>query len=492
MRDPRESSSALLETAAPGSGLVRRRAAWPLRLSVLGGVALLSLGLAGCASNQPMKVTEGGEAAGLSIGYQAPDRRGAGYYGLLQPEGSGWSLVGLGTEPPQRTRADQEILFVSQDLKLAQPAFVDKAGEHAFNCAAGPQAVPAGVPGLASYSACGSTRFASTMASATVARNILAVLPTVVTAGTSRSLDRPAVEEALRLSGLMPQLRRVAAAREALDRSLAALTQAELALGRRAEAEVRYDYFVADRSGLFGRPDPALDRLVQVSLPNLATSWRDEIGQLSGQTTSADALAAAYAGLAARISSATAALPQTFAVKLQCGATQHGVFALALTCPPQAAWSDIVAGRKVPLVVEVLTATPRRLQPKFLYADDALQVQVEGNGLQLTNRTASFIEVREVSCYVDNEITTRRWTRDGDTLTLPPNGQLKPALSRNEVCGDAALRKLQLQALRVTELKGRALRFGVAVKYRRAGEAVDRTLYQQRDYPLEALVREAI
>ena len=100
---------------------------------------------------------------------------------------------------------------------------------------------------------------------------------------------------------------------------------------------------------------------------------------------------------------------------------------------PRVRWSDIKQGQKV---------APRELAPSFAHGDDALQIRVDGRELQFVNRSSVYLEVREVSCYVDGEIGTRRWSSVEDQLSLPPMGQLKHPIRQSDVCRDAAACKL--------------------------------------------------
>lgn len=443
--------------------------------------------LAGCAGNKPVSVATPAGAPPLSIGYRIPPQRGPGYHVLLQPQGAAWQVLRFGTDKPARTQDSQEILFISRDGRWVQPAF-DYAEQHTyFSCSA-----LAKDPALTTYSPCGASRFATVNMGATAARTVLAVPLTMgMATGTNRTVDTAAVQAATESLGLLDQVRRARAAQQQADEALAAHAGAAADLARRARAELALDVRVSDASGFYTRGPEPLGRLVQVSAPDIAGPAKAELSRIPAQQADAEQFIAAYDAWTQKLKAATAALPDSYALRLQCAGVQSGPFAARLSCDSQARWADIQRGVRPVVQAEVLTLRPGVLSPSHAHADDTLQIRLEAQKLQLINRSAHYLEVREVSCYVEDEITSRRWGGNGsDVLTLPPQGQLKAPLRQDELCRDAAAARLQLGPVRLQDVKGRTLRFGMAVKFRRAGESTDRTLYQVRSLPLESLVRD--
>lgn len=464
------------------------------RLFAAVSVPLCAALLAGCAGNAPVKVTGHGSASALTVGYRVPNERGPGHYALLEPAGEHWRVLRLAGDLPARSDDKQEILFISRDRQWVQPAY-DYAMKHAyFNCMAFAKGQQSDAQGVAAYSPCGASRFAKVDVVGTAGLNAFAVPLTLgLGVGTNRVVDTAAVQAALASTGLLGQLERAQAARQRADRALAQLARAAADLGSQASASLVFEERVVDESGFFNRTDEKFGRLVRLRQPDPAEPYRTELLRLAKASyADADQFAKAYEAVEQRINALAEALQDAYALDLQCGAQRLGPFSVQLECPSSVPWSAISRGQKVTLLVKVLNAAPRTLAPSLVYGDESLQVRVDDREVQLENRTSVYVEVREVSCYVAGEISTRRWTVAGEYLTLPPRSQLKPALAQSELCRDAAERKLQLPPLRMADVKGRSLRFGIAVKYRRAGEAVDRTLFQDRNLSLEALVAGAL
>lgn len=460
-----------------------------LRPFTTAGFMLSTIFAAGCAGNSPVNVGGVQGESPLLIGYRVPNERGQGFYALLEPASSEWKILRFGTELPQRTAEAQEILFISHNGRWVQPAY-DYAEKHAyFSCSALSKEPQSAVQGVSTYGPCGASRFAAVNLAATAGRTVIAVPLTFgLAVGTNRTVDVAAVQAALKSTGLLYQVERARTGQQRARAAVENYARASAEIGRQAIKLLAFEQQIVDESGFYNRTAEPLNRLVLVQQPVLGMS----MAGLPAIHADADEFSAAYLQFEQRINASTAKLPESYELELQCGATQSGAFAVKLDCAPRVRWSDIKQGQKVALTARILKVAPRELAPSFAHGDDALQIRVDGRELQLVNRSSVYLEVREVSCYVDGEIGTRRWGSVEDQLSLPPMGQLKHPIRQSDVCRDAAARKLQLPALRLEDIKGRSLRFGIAVKYRRAGETVDRTLFQERSLPLDALVRDAI
>jgi hypothetical protein len=461
-------------------------------LAFIGIVLSVSL-LAGCAGNAPVKVNGVDGTAPMSVGYRIPKERGQGFYALLEPVADGWKVVRFGTETPQRTDESQEVLFVTRDGRWVQPAY-DYSEKHPyFGCMALSKRAQSSDRNVSAYGPCGGSRFASVNLAATAGRTALAIpLTWGLAVGTNREVDVTAVNAALKATGLLEQVERANTAQQRVDAAIADLARTATELGRRARSSISYDERIIDESGFFNRTGEHLGNLVRVQQPDPVAVQKAELARIPTSYADVNQFLSTYQNLAQRIDTSAATLDESYALNLQCDTAQLGPFSLKLDCPSQVRWADISRAQKVPLTVKVLTVAPRGLSPAFTHSDDTLQVLVGGREFQLLNKSPSYLEIREVSCYADGEISTRRWGSGSDQLTLPPNSQLKPPMQQSDVCRDSAGRKLQLPPVRIGDVKGRSLRFGIAVKFRRAGESVDRTIFQERALPLEVLVRGSI
>jgi len=461
--------------------------------------------LAGCAGNVPVRVapaasdasassasTLGGPAIG---GYRAPAERGAGFYAMLQPAGAGWQIVRFGSTLPDRTDATQEILFVSQDGQWVQPAFSDERKQVYFGCSPlakdpAPVTPRGGGAALPAYEPCGSSRFSTVNVGATAARTLLAVPLTLgMGVGTNRTIDVAAVRQALDATQLLAAVARARESDQQLRYAQAQRQQAVAELGRKARAALAFDQRVTDDSGFYVREIVFPERWVDVrNLDAAATALSAANSALPSTAASPADWYGPRDALTKQVQEATAAAADGFALGLKCGPLKSGPYSMRLSCPETVRGSELSAGRKVPLDVLVQSYEPGDLSPAYANADNTLRIHAEGAEVQLENLTGAYLEVRELSCYAEGEIFTRRWAAN-DSLTLPPQSQLKPPLQRAEVCRDAVAAKLRLGALRAADVQGQSLRFGFAVKYRKAGETADRTLFLQRSYRLDALIR---
>lgn len=230
---------------------------------------------------------------------------------------------------------------------------------------------------------------------------------------------------------------------------------------------------------------------VQIENPRGELPYLAGLARLAGDYPSAEQYVFRYKIEASLISDAARTLPNDFSIRPVCPQTTSGGYAVAVKCPENIRWRDVESGKKASLKIEIISYTPGTIYPEFLLADKALDIKVSKGVIQLTNLTADYLEIREITCYVNSELTTKKWGL-GDYITLPPQSELKSALKRDDICRDSVAQMLRLSAVRLRDVIGKNLKFGVAVKYRRVGESSDHTLYQQRSYPLERLVKDTL
>lgn len=441
-----------------------------------------TLMVAGCATNVPQNVSVNpGSSASVEVRYLAPPARKSGLYALVEraAAGSPWQLRAIAEQPQPRTSTQQEWLFVTLDGRQVSPAYEQMVNPQApFNCAL----IQKAPPELA-YEPCGVTALSRVNASATAARNVVSAVVTLgLASGSNREVDVAAVTDVLRDTGLMDGLARLSAAQARLNKQS---SDYEAARRRSVDAAVKsltLRLRVEDDSGLLPAgqsPQPLLDRVQRraVAAP-VSVSPLPAIGSVDERVAALQAQADAWAR-------AREALPVQTRVTLGCGASKWRQFDITLRCP-----ADIPPGTQdVEIVAAVSQYDAPAVRPRLELKDKQLTARTDERGLWWSNQTDAYLEVREVSCYVQSEVITRKLT-PAEYIPLAPRSDSRQPENWSDFCGSAAGERLKPGLVTAQQLAGKSLRFGLAVKYRKSGDATDRTLFQpQRSYPLLDLVK---
>lgn len=223
-----------------------------VRTCVIGAMALL---LAGCATNTREVKTVESEAApdqDITIGFGATRRAEWGMFAVLQNDSNGWSVAKLidsrtiGVGRSFREREGQEVLFISSDMKFAEPYYEDRSQiqQETVIC----NLIGAGNP---SYNPC-SSRFMTVNAFMSAAKTAWSILTNLgMNSGTHKALDHEEVALAIAEANLVETVGKRVAALEYMEYR-AAFDNAQTALD--------YSYFIER----YSRHDP--DRLISQAI----------------------------------------------------------------------------------------------------------------------------------------------------------------------------------------------------------------------------------
>lgn len=223
-----------------------------VRTYVIGAMALL---LVGCATNtREVRTVESEEVpdVDITIGFGATRVADWGMFAVLQYDSNGWSVAKLidsrtiGVQRSFRERDGQEVLFISSDLKYAEPFYEDRSQiqRETVIC----NLIGGGNP---SYNPCAS-RFMTVNAFMSTAKTAWSILTSAgLNSGTHRALDHDEVARAIAATQLVETVGKRVAALEYMEYR-AAFDNAQTALD--------YSYFIER----YSRHDP--DRLISQAI----------------------------------------------------------------------------------------------------------------------------------------------------------------------------------------------------------------------------------
>jgi hypothetical protein len=105
------------------------------------------------------------------------------------------------------------------------------------------------------------------------------------------------------------------------------------------------------------------------------------------------------------------------------------------------------------------------------------------------NKSNSFLEIQELSCYVDNEISTKI-APSTSYRSLPPQAEFKTPVTMGEFCFGLASQKLAIEPIAsFRAASGRFIEFGVAIKYRKGSDSNYTTLFKKSKISLDEVIQ---
>lgn len=424
-----------------------------------------------------------GASTPYKIGYT--QIRGDGYYFLLEKtkDDSHWRVIEINRKPIARISDDQEILFISKDGELVQPAYNYKYdGSHVFSCMALGKSMPA------RYTPCDATRFVSIQAASTVARNIVyAPISLGLLSGSNRVIDVSAISGALQDTDLLHLIAKINSSQNRLQLKFGGIQASGDELRHKIKWAIKVSQKTIDNSGFLREPidygsyyavdpirhSPPFNSAKFTELPEKFSSPIEMISAINKKIEEIDAYI-------------EHGLPKFFT--LSCPQKQVKNFNITFDCLGQHEIKPVLEGRSLMFLAKIDSYSPGFLLPKYISENKAVQFSVENNYLRISNKTNDYLAVTEISCYVEDDIKTRKWA-NGSYLSLPPYSKLKDfdGISLTGLCA-SIYGKTDFQTIVIDKLKSKKINFGIAIKYRKTGDSADQTFFSKNDFSLEAIV----
>jgi hypothetical protein len=444
---------------------------------------LVTILLAGCAAPQATKsaATNVNKQSQVANTYKKVDQLGAGYFVLVEKLPENWKVVLVSRSVVRRQNSNQEILFISRDTKFVQPFFteiplINHAG---FHCSAFSDEAN-------KYSPCGASIFSSVAAGSTVLRNLVSVPLTFgIASGTVREVNYQAVAKVVEQTNLIDSVKILETKIQQVNTIGSKIASLENQLLSRAEKDLVATIQVNDPTGLFPK-----EPKVRVRLSIVDTTRSD------GNTVIRNIHAGQFDDVYRKLDEFVASqdevignLVNKLQFKVDCSQNRFGQFTAKAACAETVTAKDALMKVNFPVAIQVLALNVKPLTPRLELDDTNLRASVSDLGLMVQNKSNSFLEIQELSCYVDNEISTKI-AQPTSYRSLPPQAAFKTPVTMGEFCFGLASQKLAIEPIAsFRAASGRFIEFGVAIKYRKGSDSNYTTLFKKSKISLDEAIQ---
>lgn len=313
-------------------------------------------------------------------------------------------------------------------------------------------------------------------------------------AGTNRIIDTKAISEALQQTGLVDQIKQISLARADTENYLAF---ADGAVSRNiaklidAAKNLAIEPQITNKTG-FPTPENShwVDRInFSAAKPTTKTLIRNQF-KTSGTFGSTAEMLDNLKNIKSSVDTIIESRTNATQINLSCPPTTIERFNTTLNCPAYIDAEAILNKTPIPLFVNYVSYNAGTRTPEIMLRDKAINVSTADGSLQIENITSDFIEVHDVTCYVGPSARTRSWSAN-HYLSIPPHTHLTDGdatLLLSETCRpiDAPL---TFNRITQSMLTNRNMSFGIAIRYRKAGESTDHTLVDTKTFNALALVQ---
>jgi hypothetical protein len=159
---------------------------------------------------------------------------------------------------------------------------------------------------------------------------------------------------------------------------------------------------------------------------------------------------------------------------VRCNATTQNGYLFDLQCPEQVQrkGSESIV---VPLAVNIMSRDFLGLFPDFLLTDERLSVSISGKSVEFRNLTDRYLSVTAQTLYYNSQVHTA-----ASRIDLAPGVVVNRAIS--DLVSPAIAIESDYRQMTPDKAAGATFRFGVAAKYRVAGQPEEFTLYDMRTF----------
>lgn len=313
------------------------------------------------------------------------------------------------------------------------------------------------------------SKLVAASAGASTARNAIALVTTLgLASGIDYRVNAELVAETIERHGLTEKIRNFVELRQFAEEVARNIEAHDQSLIRNAQPKVEVDNLTGFRA-----PDISSGMLRY----SLSRTWDLAPPSSVDLTSSVDP----FADVRADIRSQEAGILQDPVFDLSCQPFTYDIFRGTLDCPESVTVQNGLLQPPISVTIDKIDAGVR--YPDFAHDDGRLSVRVDDGGLVVANMTQEFVEVLSIAVYADREV------RETDLeMSLAPGTENRTPMSMSRLAGTEIERKFTINGVRRSDLSGRFVSFGVAIKYRIGNQENFRTLYATDNVELVALV----
>lgn len=142
------------------------------------------------------------------------------------------------------------------------------------------------------------------------------------------------------------------------------------------------------------------------------------------------------------------------------------------------------ARSEVPVNLVIHSKDFYSVKPTATVSDKNIQLMFDGNSFTLTNKTDKYVQIKSISCYNDDVISTYQ-----TEIELAPDAKRASSDLVDKIfSGSKFTGSLNYFNMKASIARNKNVTFGFALKYRVGEENVDRTLYKTDSYNLLKLL----
>lgn len=432
---------------------------------------LLAACVAGCAGNSVKTVTaDSGKKIkfGYSKEFDAAIHKNedAVFFRLsVRPDSVSVAEISSVAIMPQSSA--EEVLAYSRSLNMIGPAFVSAKmfGGRTFGCM-----VIDGVK-RTDYHPCGTgSRFVSTSAGNSLGRNLFAI---PLTWGLGVGVDYAVNTDAIVQAASDLYLERLAK-RMTETNTLAATLNSKLSTeDGDIKSKIAPDYVVTNNTG-FTLPELnsknaqfTLLRIDKIDAPKSIQYVGDDLAF----SQVAQIMQERYEAIRAE---------RRYSVKCPSNIRVNG-FAARMSCPQQFTYRTPSDRMQINIAIDSLSVGTKF--PSLSMNDKNISVSVNNGTIYVENATTSYVEIKSISIYGGKEVR-----ENSVDSSLPPQSSNKSPYYVASLGGDMITKMFSFNNIKLDDIRGKSIDFGIAVKYRVGKGSNFESLYVKRKFDVASLI----
>lgn len=154
-----------------------------------------------------------------------------------------------------------------------------------------------------------------------------------------------------------------------------------------------------------------------------------------------------------------------------------GEYTIDISVPETVEYSNNVG---IPVRYVIKSKDFHSVFPRYSNEDNNIKVVSDGKDLRIVNKTKGFVQIKTVSVYYNNDISTFSFP---NALELAPEAT-KTGLSLADLCNGKVASDAEYPEMTAATAKKVTLNYGLAVKYSIIDQNIDKTLYSNSSYNL--------
>lgn len=427
--------------------------------------------MAGCAGNSvKTSATDGGEKVKFGYTQQfnaAIHKNHDNLFFRLSVRPDAVSVTEISTVAILPQSSMEEVLAYSRSLNMIGPAFVsaEMFGGRTFGC------MMIGGVKRTDYHPCGTgSRFVSASAGNSLGRNLFAIpLTWGLAVGVDYAVNTDAITQAASDLSIMQLVKQMDE-----TNTLAATLNSKLAMeDNDIKLKIVPDYVVSNNTG-FNLPElngkNAQFTLLRADKIDAPKSIEYSSGS-SAFSQVRQVMQERYDAIRAE---------RRYNVKCPSSIQVNG-FSGRMSCPQQFTYRQ--PGDRIKINVAIDSLSVGTKFPSLSIRDRNISVSVSGGTIYVENATTSYLEIKSISIYGGKEVR-----ENSIDHSLPPQSSNKTPYYVASLGGDLIARIFTFNNIKLSDIRGKSVDFGIAIKYRVGNSSNFESFYVKRKFDVGSLI----